>query len=682
MIQMQFGKGKAQLDFGAGKILSLTYGEKELAEGYFPLFKIGMIDGGGGRREITSTDGTLDSLSVRGDDACRTCAAEAKYRFGNELSVTVRAESKDGALNWIPEFRIFTGENVEWIELPCCVLKPLKGEGGEASVLFPYNEGAIVDSMTLRNSTSFCPQHVDYPSKGSYPVFPNMICSQFIAYMMPDFGLYVGAHDPERGFKHIDFAEENGGLALHMRVYPADTGADIWKFYDGGWEDAAEIYRNWFEKNLPEGVKKISENERLPDWYSEMPLVVSYPVRGIHDMDEMKPNALFPYVNALGEIDRISETTGAKILALLMHWEGTAPWAPPYVWPPYGGEDKLFEFRDELHKRGDLLGVYCSGFGYTEKSNLTDYCMEREYRDQGLEASMCAGPDGTVLHSDICTGQRSGYDICPASAGGDNILSRAYSPLFSSGVDYAQILDQNHGGGQYLCYSSDHGHPPVPGRWMTKNMQKLLKRWSETAGKMLLGCESTAAEPFIASLPFSDNRFELNWHIGRPVPLCSYIYHEYMHNFMGNQVSSPFCQTENTIFLRMAYSFCAGDCLTIVLTPDGRVMDHWGGRDFEHLPDKDQVLRFAANLTRFAHGEAHRYLDRGRMIKSAPVECTSHEHTSGSRIISIPDVFTAAYTDGEEPVQILVNHTGSDVDCTVNGMTVTVPALNAVMLYC
>lgn len=690
MIRMVFGEGAVRIDPECGEIISLTYKEKEIAKGKIPLFRAKLRTPDGSGKDIDAGGGKLAALEASPENADAYARFTAEYIFDGRTAFRIGAEVSGDTLIWSWSANIPGEDILEWIESPLVSLKPLKGEGGEAEMLFPYNEGAIVSSIAVKEATYFRTWPVEYPSLGSYQMFPNMICSQFQAYLMPDGGLYMGAHDPGRGLKYIDFTDNGGAVVPVIRTYPSDFGMDgvlyeqgfslIWKFFEGGWQDAAEIYREWFENELPAGVKKIKDNDRLPTWYDGMPLIVSYPVRGIHDMDEMKPNALFPYIRALPEIEHIRDITGSKVLALLMHWEGTAPWAPPYVWPPYGGEAAFNEFRDALHEAGDLLGVYCSGFSYTTESHLDDYSSEEEYQREGLEEAMCAGPDGKVLFSRICPGQRAGYDICAASQKGDKILANAYTPLFRAGIDYAQILDQNHGGGQYFCYSKEHGHPPVPGRWMTVNMQRLLKKWTSASEGMLLGCESAAAEPFMGNLPFSDNRFELNWHIGRPVPLSAYIYHEYMHNFMGNQVSSPFPESEYSIFLRLAYSFVAGDCLTVLLTPDGKIMDHWGGRDFETLPEKKDVLEFVRNLTRFAKGEAHAYLSRGRMIKPRKVECGGHAYTAGCRAIDVPDVFTSAFSLNGKNVQILVNHTAEDVVCGVDGKEICVKARDAMMI--
>ncbi len=378
MTELYFGKGNISVDPELGLITKITFSGDQVSKGRSVLFRAGLRDPEGKQVVLDAASGKYVDKGINDGDSF-----EAGYVFECGVEVVVRAAVTDGGILWRGEIAN-TGElTAEWIELPVASLKPLKGEGGDAYMLFPFNEGAVCESTALRQTTWFRSYDIRYPSIGCYPVFPNMMCSQFQAYVSDGFGLYMGAHDPGRGLKVIDFydapdwtpetgpdgsdGEETGHAPLNavIRIYcGAETGEDyrmdfpmVWRFFEGGWEDAAEIYREWFEKNLPPRAVKSAENPMLPEWYFKSPLIVSYPVRGIHDMDEMKPNALFPYCRALPLLDDIRAKAGTDLLVLLMHWEGTAPWAPPYVWPPYGGIEEFNRFRDALHSAGDKLGV-------------------------------------------------------------------------------------------------------------------------------------------------------------------------------------------------------------------------------------------------------------------------------------------------------------------------------------
>ena len=210
---------------------------------------------------------------------------------------------------------------------------------------------------------------------------------------------------------------------------------------------------------------------------------------------------------------------------------------------------------------------------------------------------------------------------------------------------------------------------------MTENMQNLLGGWNDVADKTLLGCESAAAEPFIGNLLFSDNRFELCYRIGRPVPLYAYLYHEYVRNFMGNQVCCPLPEDIDTLRYRMAYSFSIGDCMTVVLCPDGTLMQSWGTRDFDHAPDKDKALAFVAAMTKFYREEAKPFLLNGRMIAGFPVECDMAPFGH-----DLPMILSSAWEADGKRVQILVNAFDETITCKVGGKEITVPPNQAILL--
>ena len=167
------------------------------------------------------------------------------------------------------------------------------------------------------------------------------------------------------------------------------------------------------------------------------------------------------------------------------------------------------------------------------------------------------------------------------------------------------------------------------------------------------------------------------------MPLYAYLYHEYLRNFMGNQVSCPFMGDQDTLNYRVGYSFAAGDLMTLVMTPDGQLMTNWGNHDFTRLPDREKALDLVANLCRFYREGAGKYLYNGRMIPAKPVACEKvHAHMEWyGRAFAFPAVYSTAWLaeDGTR-AQIFVNPGDKEQICAVEGREITVPARDAVMI--
>lgn len=495
------------------------------------LFALSLRAEDGTQTKLNGQNAAFEGLDERGG----TLTAHYSFECGVHVRLHIACSGERTAFRLDAD--VPADRKLEWAEYaPVCVPPLLErdGEGGRGKILWPYNEGALLSRLRDRESDFLRYREPEYPSLGSDGIYPNMVESQFLAYLAGGEGIYLGAHDSQCGTKSIDFEQRENCIYLRIRAY-TDTGFGenyaasydtVIQTFKGDWMDAADIYAEWFAEGTGAAFKKSYENPDLPAWYKNPPVVVAYPVRGHHDTDEMSPNKLFPYTNALPVLRGIAEKMGSSVMALLMHWEGTAPWAPPYVWPPYGGEENFRAFADALHAEGNLLGVYCSGLGWTQKSNLVDYSREEQFEKENLQKIMCAAPDGSLPLSNICTAQRSGYDMCPACEETGRLVRGQAEKIAAAGVDYIQILDQNHGGNCYFCYSKEHGHNPGPGKWQARAMRRLLAPLTGK-NKPLLGCESAAADCFLDMLRFSDNRFELVMFIGENVPLYSYLYHNH-----------------------------------------------------------------------------------------------------------------------------------------------------------
>lgn len=662
-----------------GKTISVKLFGKEILAESTPVFKIA-LRGPEGQEIICMSDECTYTGS--GNENGVTTLCYSSKDAGIEVSVKIQCTDSISARIAVSNHN---AENIiEYAELlPFIINNNLRGNGGEGSILWGFNEGGIIEDMEARERCDFPYNEPRYPSEGTMGIFPAIVETQMMAYMENGNGLYMATHDTMGEVKGIDAHLFGKGIKLRFRHYTGlRNGEDytqpydyVLKAFNGTWQNAADIYRDWFYENHTTDFVKIKDNANLPEWYADSPLIVTYPVRGAYDTGDMNPNALFPYINAIKYIERLANETDSRIMVILMHWEGTAPWAPPYVWPPLGGEEELKKFRDALHKDNNILGVYCSGLGWTMQSNLLEeYNKSAEFEEQNLKDIMCLSPEGDLPLSHICTAQRQGYDMCPTQKFTHEVIAAEVEKMVDAGIDYIQVLDQNHGGTPYFCYSRTHGHPYVPGRWQTEAMRELLKELTDITHKdgkkVLLGCESAAAETYFPQLMFSDNRYQLNLTNGSyPVPLYGYIYHEYVNNFMGNQICDPidFEKYPYSLRLRLAYSYVAGDMLTVVMDQKGNITEHWGGEP-SPVADREATVALIKCMQGYRRGYAKKYLYNGKMTNPLNTECGINEIAIDcGYVYKAPEIFTSCWiSDDGKTGQIFVNYNDRCVEVTVN----------------
>jgi hypothetical protein len=658
---------------------------------------------------------------------------------GMELSAIVTVDvSKDSPfMNWNIEVDNNTPYLMDYIDFPNVVVpNDLVATGGDSRVFWPAQEGVVVEDMKVRETGIRKYRPIEHPNMlGWIGLYPSSAQMQFMAYYAPKASLYMATHDDAAHVKGIEYckAGENGiKMEYHLFTEGAGKGTYTLPYdvvlgtFDGDWYDAADIYRDWSESSKIPRPAKLVDNKDLPDWYFESPVVVTYPVRGEHDMDDgtMPPNELYPYTNALPHLDNLSDAFDSKVMSLLMHWEGSAPWAPPYAWPPYGGTKNFDKFVEGLHDNGNYIGLYASGIGYTIRSNTdTTFNMRQEFEELGLEKIMKKAPDGDFSDVNVCAtatpgvGQRFGYDMCPTNQFVTDVVVDQVSQMVEKGnVDYIQYFDQNLGGSCYGCYDTSHGHAYGPGKWQADAMsdlyEALMPVLKSGKRKPLLGCEAAAAEPFMPYLLFNDNRAAINFTFGTPVPAYQYVNHEYLNGFMGNQNSFELAidleKSPVNMLQRLALAFVSGDMFTVILRGNGDMIESWNINWDAKIPNQQYMKTLINNLNAWRKKGGLDYLVTGRMVKPLEFEGTNEipmlTQPAGLPI-NFPSVLTSNWQSQKgQNAQFFANYLPEEQEITIdvsalkdvkihydandaNGkkaedgkLTIKIPALSAVMM--
>lgn len=644
---MRLTAGKTSMELGEdGHIVSLkdAFHTEFLSDTKLPLFTFSVI-ADGERKEYTAADFPICTFKKSRSGVVFT------YFGLMGLSFEAKISKREEGFGFTLELKNEEEYNIEWVNYPNLLCKDMLKEGFRA--LLPMFEGVEISDFRLR-SMYFPYEVLRYPSGGWDGEYPGSAAVQLLAYYNGKTGMYFASEDLDYRLKQIDCEDREDGLYFVNRLYGMGTekvysyGYDLLvKVYEGAYYEAMEEYRSFVEHTSLADLPKLKDCKTLPEWTKQSPIVTIYAIRGERDTGRMdEQSCYYPYTNALPILEDLKTELDSDLMVLLAHWEGTAPWAPPYVWPPYGDQENFKRYTDKLHEMGCRFGVYCSGLGWTTKSVIWDAYNKCEDYEKGHFAEiMCVDAGEKHEESKICRGAiRYGYDMCVAEeATKDIVVNEVKNIAEGCHVDYIQFFDQNIGGIPCLCYSENHNHPSVPGKWLIDEQKKLIDRMYNTVGEdVLFGCEGAASEALFDRLRFNDSRNYMGFPIGQPRPMFDYVYHEYVSNFMGNQNTvSCYVYTDEApeiAFYKTAYFFAQGNVLAVVLGRAGKLHWDWGTPWEAKELDHEAYAAFVKELNGWRRESLYEELQYGRMIKPLDIEC-------GEYAVPTYELYYPAFTD-------------------------------------
>ncbi len=596
----------------------------------YPLFRIRLLTPG---RQFQKTDALMARMVNMTDTDSVTEITFLDFADTPGLTVIAKiSQISAEEIHWDLKVDNETDNWVESIEYPCMAFRNLMLQERQGMRLFfPRNEGLEIFRKVYRK-------------RGKHPVskdacmYPGMVTMQFVSLHTDTYGLYYAAHDTEVTPKIIDYfiAEDSSeGFFICFDVYHSIAPHSekqigypmVLQTHSGTWYGAAEIYRKFLENSdfpLPE---KISNDGKLPEWYHSSPVVIVNGARGRRS-SQITGEHSDELTDSISELDMLSERFDTPIMSLLTDWEGSAPWAPPFNWPPFNGETAFKEYIRKMHERRYIVGIYGSGLNWTDSMRKSDpehtFDM-RPYRAQhGLDKVFSRYQDGTPVET-ACADIRTGAHFCPACGITEEISINEIAKAAEAGVDYYQYLDQDNGGFGAPCYSTGHPHPPVFGSWMPSALYTLYHKFYSYSRSCLLGTEAVSADYFASVLRINDLRNHWNIYAGTPVPAIEFCLHEYMINFMGNQCNyekiAAFEYNPESFLLRLAYAFVTGDLMTVSMRKGGKLALGWNGFYIQLIPEEnaEDIYKCIRNYSALRRGIAKAYLQYGRMLAPDPV---------------------------------------------------------------
>lgn len=613
---------RLEFDSRTGQLLSLRAagGEHELiaAGERHPVFVIQYLEGKS-FRQILSSDAREIQVRQQGN--------ELRARFGAkhfDAEVTVRMDEPFS--RWSISVRNHAGLRITDVQFPFVVLQ--YGAGGEEALLQPWNGGRLIRAPRPQDLEKDTPIAWQFrPENHDTWHYPGLTFAQFLAYCATDAGVYLACEDPTGAVKLIKPVHHDPGLRLgiaHVGDWPEQGERKleydvVLRTFSGDWYEAAGIYREWALKQAW-AQKPLAARNDMPPWLMESPPHIMVRIQGQLDDGPAPPNAEFlPYRKIVDVLEPLAKQIEAPLVPVIMSWERPGPWIYPDCFPPAGGDDSVREFTELARERGWHVGTFCNGTRWVTAHFLSGYNGEAYFKEHQGERTVSRTHDGELWKEDWDRTWRPSYAACMAVERTRGIADDFMRRVLGWGLDWVQFLDQNVGAATFPCFASDHGHPPMPGRWMNDAMRTLLDGFHalarETKRPIAISVECPANEFVLPRFHICDVRAIPPGHPNYErqfVPLYSFLYHE----FILIQGGFGFGQEPYHMPIRNAYNLVVGQIPGGVVTGDGRLLNrdtiNWAPWKPQVGSNEDSVAMLKAT-TALRRGAGKAYLVFGRM---------------------------------------------------------------------
>jgi hypothetical protein len=125
---------------------------------------------------------------------------------------------------------------------------------------------------------------------------------------------------------------------------------------------------------------------------------------------------------------------------------------------------------------------------------------------------------------------------------------------------------------------------------------------------------------------------------------------------------------ENCFTYRLAYSFLAGDMLTVVIGENGMIAHSWCDytKPLGKTVERESAFKLISNLNGWRKGAGKDFLHYGKMIKPIKIVCPQERFLleDEKTYLTVDAVISSAYSFNGEKAQFLVNYNLYPVEIT------------------